>query len=154
MKRELLKFIKKAKQSTYASTSSIAGKNDDGGKSYKIEEGDLIYTDTYFGDQVDSGQERIYESGKVIWTMAYRGGVFEEYEYLSEEGFEFLKKCISMAPEDFPARGPVKVEDGDWVYENVWEGDIEGFVGEENIYFKGEKVCFRNYFGGLVINKK
>lgn len=85
--------------------------------------------------------------------MAYRGGMIKEQADLSGGAFDFLKKCISKAPEEFPARGPAKVEDEDWTYKNIWEGDIEDFVGEENIYFKGEKVCFRNYFGGVVRNK-
>ena len=150
MKAKLLKFIKKAKQSTYASTSSVDEKGADGSKNYKVEEGDWTYTDTYFGNLVDCGQERVYENGKVIWMMAYRGGVIEGHDDIGDEAFGFLKKCISDAPAEFPARGPSKVEDGEWTYENNWEGDIEGFVGEENIYFKGKKVCFRNYLGGLV----
>ena len=154
MNQELLAFIKKAKQSTYASNFSIAKKEMDGARSYKIESGGWVYTDTYFGNLIDCGQERVYENGKVIWIMAYRGGVVEGYEKLSKKAFGFLKKCMGMPPEEFPARGPAKVEVGDWIYENVWQGDIEGFVGEENIYFKGEKICFRNYFGGLVRNKK
>lgn len=154
MKKELLCFIRKAKQSTYASALSVAKKTSYGGENYRVERGNWIYTDTYFGNLVDCGQERVSEDGKVIWIMAYRGGILKEHEDLRKKAFGFLKKCIRMAPEDFPVRGPEKVEDGDWVYENTWKGDIESFVGEENIYFKGEKICFRNYFGGLVINKK
>jgi len=150
MRKELMDFIRRAKQNTYASENSVSVKSDDGGESYRIEEGEWVYTDTYFGDLIDSGQERVFENGKVIWVMAYRGGACEGSEDLSKEGFGFLKKCISQAPEDFPARGPKRVEDGDWLYENNWEGDIEGFVGEENIYFKGKKICFRNYIGGMV----
>lgn len=153
MNKELLDFIKKAKQSTYASASSASIKSEDGSKSYEIKENGLTYTDTYFGDLVDCGQERVYEKGKVIWMMAYRGGVLEGHYEMGEKAFEFLKKCISIAPKDFPTRGPGKFEDGDWVYENLWEGNIENFIGEENIYFKGEKICFRNYFGGMVRNK-
>ena len=153
MKTELLNFIKEAKQSTYASAFAMSKKSSDGGKSYRVEEGEFVYTDKYFGDLVDCGQERVYQDGKVIWMMAYRGGMFEGLEKLSKEAFGFLKKCISMAPEEFPARGPNKFKEGDWRYENNWEGDMENFVGEENIYFKEEKVCFRNYIGGMVRNK-
>ena len=92
MKKELLDFIKKAKQATYASESSVEKKGEDGGKNYKVEEGDWTYTDTYFGNLVDCGQERIYENGKVIWMMAYRGGTLEKYDpedcypYVNKEG--------------------------------------------------------------------
>jgi hypothetical protein len=149
MKKEWVDFIRKAKQSTYASSLSIPRKTDDGGKRYKIEKGNLKYTDTYFGNLVDCGQERFYVDGKVVWVMAYRGGIFEEFDSMSKDAFGFLKKCISQAPEDFPARGPRRIEDGDWLYENNWQGDFENFVGEENIYYKGKRVCFRNYLGGL-----
>ena len=71
MKKELLSFIKKAKQSAYASESSAAKKGDDGGKSYRLEESNLIYTDEYFGDLVDCGQERIYENS-AAWKKEMR----------------------------------------------------------------------------------
>ena len=76
------------------------------------------------------------------------------HETLSKKAFIFLKKCISKIPKEFPIRGPKKMTLGDFRYENKWQGDIENFIGEENIYHKGEKVCFRNYFGGLIKNKK
>ena len=56
-------------------------------------------------------------------------------------------------PKNFPARGPHKFHSGKWKYENKWKGNIEGFIGEENIYFGNEKICFRNYLGGLIKNK-
>ena len=50
--------------------------------------------------------------------------------------------------------GFLSIKQGKWLYENKWKGNIEGFVGEENIYFNGKKVCFRSYLGGLVKNKR
>lgn len=149
MKKEWVDFIRRAKQSTYASKLSVAKKTKDGGKRYRIEEGSFVYTDTYFGDLVDNGQERVYVDGKVVWVMGYRGGMIKGKESLGKSAFIFLKKCISMPPDNFPVRGPREFEEGDFRYENIWIGDFEGFVGEENIYFKGEKICFRNYVGGL-----
>jgi hypothetical protein len=86
--------------------------------------------------------------------MAYRGGIFEKYQNLHQEAFNFLKKCINKMPSNFPARGPRSMIIGKFRYENKWEGDIEGFTGEENIYFNGNKICFRNYLGGLIKNLK
>ena len=149
---KLIKFIAFAKKQGYASTTSIFKKTEDGGKTCEVEEGDFVYTDTYFGSSIDCGQERVYFKGKVIWVMAYRGGIMRNEE-LYYEAFNFLKKCISMMPKIFPARGPKEFKEGDWTYENKWQGDITGFTGEENIYFKGEQTCFRNYVGGLIKNK-
>jgi hypothetical protein len=153
MKKEWIEFIGKAKQNTCASSLFFPKKTEDGAKRYLVEEGCLKYTDIYFGNLVDCGQERLYVDGKVVWMMSYRGGIFEEFDHLNKKAFNFLKKCIRMALAEFPIRGPKKVEEGDWLYENKWEGDIEGFVGEENIYFRGEKLCFRNYLGGLIRNR-
>ena len=153
MKKEWVEFLRKAKLNGYASESSVWENTSDGGKTTKFKEGNLVYTDTYFGSLTDCGQERLLENEKVVWTMAYRGGIFEKYKERGGEAFSFLKKCISKIPEDFPARGPKSFEEDDWRYENNWMGDIEDFVGEENIYYKDEKICFRNYLGGIVRNK-
>ncbi|MBT4376191.1 hypothetical protein HOD29_02350 [archaeon] len=154
MEKKLIDFIAKSKKKTYASTNSKPKRTKDGGKTYTVIEGDYVYTDTYFGNLVDCGQERVLFKGKVIWAMSYRGGILEKYEKMHDSAFNFLKKCISKMPKDFPARGPRKMKEGKWKYENKWKGDIEGFVGEENIYFSGKKVCFRNYVGGLIKNRK
>jgi hypothetical protein len=161
MKEELMDFIRKAKQSTYASSFSIPKRTEGGGKKYTVTKGDWVYTDEYFGDLVDSGQERVYEKGVLIWVMAYRGGLYSlrdnpfedvEEDNMANEAFDFLKKCLKEAPAEFPARGPEKFIQGDFVYENKWEGEIDSFVGTEFIHFKNEKVCFRNYLGGMVVN--
>ncbi len=151
MKTELKEFIRWAKVQGYADQNSVWEKTSDGGKTFMIKKGEYTYQDTYFGDLIDCGQERVSYKGKTIWIMAYRGGSLDEV--LAREAFDFLKKCISRIPSDFPARGPKDFNEGDWKYENKWQGDIEGFVGEENIYFKGKKICFRNYLGGLIKNK-
>jgi len=154
MRKELLNFIAYAKKKGYADPNSIWKKTKGGGKTLTIKKGDFSYLDTYFGSQIDGGQERILYNGKVIWVMSYRGGVCKGKEKLGGEAFVFLKKCISKIPKNFPARGPKKFKQGKWLYENKWVGNIENFVGEEDIYFDGEKICFRNYLGGLVKNKK
>ena len=152
MDQELTKFIEKAKKKGYASKSDIFKKTKYGGKTCRFKSGKYVYADTYFGSLIDSGQERVYENGKVIWIMAYRGGIIKHSE-LHNEAFNFLKKCISKMPKSFPARGPKSLKQGRWRYENKWRGRIEGFIGEENIYCNNEKICFRNYLGGLIKSK-
>jgi len=151
MKEELIRFIEEAKKTGYASTKNTFKKTKDGGKTCVFKSGKYTYTDTYFGSIVDSGQEKVYQKGKVIWIMSYRGGIIKKL-YLHNAAFSFLKKCISKMPKSFPARGPKQIKEGKFRYENKWKGDISGFVGEENIYYNNEKICFRNYFGGLIKN--
>lgn len=150
--KKLIAFIAEAKKRGYVSVKETFKKTEDGGKTCIYKKGDFTYTDTYFGNLVDCGQERVYFNGKVIWVMAYRGGIMNREEFHGE-AFGFLKKCISMMPKDFPARGPKSFEEKNWRYENIWKGDIWSFTGEENIYLDGEKICFRNYVGGLIKNK-
>lgn len=150
--QELKDFVAYAKKKAYASAVSIPKKTKDGGKTYVIQKDGFEYRDTYFGNLIDCGQERVYFKGKVIWVMSYRGGSLNEK--LAKKAFDFLKKCISKIPKEFPVRGPKKLVEGKWIYENDWKGDIKGFVGEENIYYGKEKICFRNYLGGLIKNKK
>jgi len=152
MKTELKDFIFYAKKKGYADDNSIWEKTEDGGKTITIKKGNYTYTDTYFGNLVDCGQEKILYRGEVVWAMSYRGGCLEEE--LAKEAFTFLRKCIIKMPKDFPARGPKKYQSKEWKYENIWNGDINGFTGEENVYFRNKKICFRNYLGGLVKNKK
>ena len=152
MKKEIIKFIAKAKKQGYASTADTFKKTKDGGKTCIVKQGNLTYMDTYFGNIIDCGQERVYENGKVIWVMAYRGGIIKHQE-MHVEAFNFLKRCISKMPKNFPVRGPKSLKEGKWRYENIWKGDINGFIGEENIYYNTEKICFRNYLGGLIKNK-
>jgi hypothetical protein len=152
MDKRLIEFLAEAKKQAYASDKIKPKKTKDGSISYSVKKGDLLYTDIYFGNIIDCGQERLYLKGKVVWLMAYRGGIYQEYQKLSEKAFAFLKKCLSKIPKNFPARGPRYKKIGPFEYKNKWQGKIEGFVGEENIYFKGKKICFRNYLGGLIKN--
>jgi hypothetical protein len=152
MDKKLIDFIAESKKQAYASDKIKPKKTKDGGKSYSIKKGDFLYTDTYFGNIIDCGQERVYYKGKVRWVMAYRGGIYDKYQLLHEKAFEFLKKCISNIPKNFPARGPKSMRWGNFRYENKWEGNIKGFVGKEEIYYQGKKICFRNYLGGLIKN--
>ena len=154
MEAKILAFIAKAKKQAYASTSSKPRKTKDGGKTYTIKQSNLKYVDTYFGNLVDCGQERVYLKEKVIWVMAYRGGMCKGFENLDEQAFNFLKKCMRKIPKKFPARGPKTFKQGKFKYENKWKGDINGFVGEEKIYYNGKQICFRNYVGGLAKNKQ
>ena len=153
MEKRIIEFIAKAKKQGYASTTDTFKKTKDGGKTCIVKSGNLAYTDTYFGNIIDCGQERVYQNRKVIWVMAYRGGIIKHQE-MHGEAFNFLKKCISKMPKNFPARGPKSLKQGKWRYENIWKGNIEGFTGEENIYYNNKKICFRNYLGGLIKNKK
>jgi len=144
----LRKFLKKAKRKTFASRVSIPKLNSDGSKEYRYSEGDFVYLDRYYGSLVDTGQEQVWHNQNLLWSMSYRGGMLCE-EHLSRKCFSFLKKCLRTPPLEFPIRGPNEYEEGEFKYKNNYDGDITDFVGEEEIFFNGKKVYFRNYLGGI-----
>ena len=145
----LTKFLQKAKKRTFASKIARPTTNLNGSKEYKYQEGDLIYRDCYFGSTVDTGQELVFKKNKLIWSMSYRGGMIQGSEKMARTCFSFLKKCLRNFPPNFPVRGPSRKEEGDFKYKNNWDGDLEDFVGEEKIFWKGKQIYFRNYIGGV-----
>ena len=144
----LAKFLQKAKKKTFASIVTLPRICLDGGKEYIYKEKDLVYKDKYFGSVVDTGQELLYHKKRLVWSMVYRGGMISGKENLSKKCFSFLKKCLRKIPLKFPVRGQPFYEEGDFKYENYWKGNLEDFVGEEKIFWKGKQIYFRNYLGG------
>ena len=149
MDKTLIGFIQRAKKATFASLDIKPNKTNDNGLEYIYEERPFLYKDKYFGYLIDAGQEMVWYNGIPRWSMSYRGGMLK-HEELSKFCFSFLKKCLQKFPKEFPVRGPKHYEEGNFRYENNWCGDINNFFGEENIFWKGELVYFRNYLGGML----
>lgn len=147
--KETVKFIQKAKKDTFASKTAKPTKTKDNGLEYTYEEKPLLYKDKYFGYFTDTGQETVWYKETPIWSMSYRGGMLSHKD-LSKRCFSFLKQCLQKFPKDFPVRGPKNYKEGDFRYENIWEGDINNFFGEEKIFWEEEQVYFRNYLGGII----
>ena len=149
----LAKFLQKSKRKTFASATTIPKFRLDGSKEYFYKEGNLTYRGKYFGSLVDTGQELVFHKNKLVWSMSYRGGMVLGKEDLSKKCFSFLKKCLRKAPLFFPVRGPTSYREGVFRYENSWKGDLEGFIGEEKIFYEGEQIYFRDYLGGTGSSK-
>lgn len=147
-KEQLAKFLQTAKKKTFASVIAIPKFNRDKSKEYTYQEGSWKYRDRYYGSEVDTGQELVFHNKRLIWSMSYRGGMLDSKNSLSKKCFSFLKKCLRNAPIEFPIRGPLIFKEGNFRYENSWQGSLEDFVGEEKIFLNGEQIYFRNYLGG------
>jgi len=143
---ELKSFIVEARKNTYAG----------GGKpvekpllasSYQLEyrKGNYFYRDIYFsGKDNFIGQEVVYLKDEPIWSMVYCGSAEPP------EVTDFLKKSLFSLAEKCRFNEECEFEEGDFIYENKGEGELEQFHGKESISIKGEKVYKLRYQGGSI----
>ncbi|MDD5043753.1 MAG: DUF5680 domain-containing protein [Patescibacteria group bacterium] len=153
-KNQLCKFLVKAKKSTYAAGDK-AKKIIENDKSTTLifEDGDLKYHDNYFGGEPFGGREVVFLKNEPIYIMVYYGLVDRpapDFEVV----YRFLQKALSLIPEDHPFRGPKEYVEGDLVYANKYDGEIDNFFGEETIVMSGKKIYKAKYLGGFVNQRK
>jgi hypothetical protein len=148
MNKNLINFLIKAKKSGYAAGNQT--KETDSSYSTRFEEGDFKFHDNWFGEKSFGGRETVFCNGIPCWIMFYYGAELTD----GSEAIPTLRKALSQMPDTFPARGPKILKDGEFTYENNWQGDIENFSGVETIKKSGKLVFKTNYAGGLVDLKK
>jgi hypothetical protein len=158
-KQEILTFLKKAKQQTYACASN-APPRIHGCKEYTYQEGQWLYRDCYAGSLVDGGMELIWFNNKPIWMMSYYGGIIEPCDsnlqkanITSHEVFALLKNALFHCPPEMPIRGPQEFSQGQFVYKNMITGSISKFSGDESIAYDGIIIYEQKYIGGLLQDK-
>ena len=145
MNKEIITFLIRAKQATYAwkgaeTTASRIGSHD-----LVYREGELMYYDTYLGGERFAGEEALWISGVPCWSMNYIGRVTG-----SPFSGDFLKEALLHVPEQMPYRGPEKYVNGDYSYDCSVEGSFDWFQGKETIRYREEIIyeCF--FHGGLI----
>jgi hypothetical protein len=148
-KTKLIEFLVKAKKKGYAA-GEIPEKDSAGSYTSTFEDGELRLNDNWFGGEPFGGREVVFWNGKPYWMMVYYGSDLQ----LAEKTIEVLQKALSALPDDFPARGPKELVEGEYRYENKRKGNIENFSGEETIFFQDKKVYSAMYAGGLVDQRK
>ena len=92
------------------------------------------------------GEEAIWNDNITLWSMNYAGRIVEE-------GFEgwFLKEALRIVNEEYPYRGPLSYENGEFKYECSFAGNFEWFDGEEVIYKNDVKIYECKFHGGVII---
>ncbi|WP_246768783.1 DUF5680 domain-containing protein, partial [Salmonella enterica] len=146
--RQLLSFLLKAKQCTYASSGGITNKVSpfNGAKILEYEEGELFYRDLYFGSLQFSGQEVIYQKGNSVWSMSYSGKCSEGIS--PEIIYDFLRQALLKSTLEAPFRGPLTLYgDNGLRYTNLYTGDIDFFSGHEQIW-QDEVLAYQLYYSG------
>lgn len=147
MDKKIVEFLCRAKRETYASGNAkecIPCRPNS--HDLKYCEGNLIYIDTYLGGEKFVGEEAIWNDNIPLWSMNYAGRIVEE-------GFEgwFLKEALRIVNEEYPYRGPLSYENGEFKYECSFAGNFEWFDGEEVIYKNDVKIYECKFHGGGII---
>ena len=115
----------------------------------------LIYMDQYVGGKSFQGLEVVsqilLDEFIPVWAMSYGGnylGSLKEKKKVDQ----ILKSALKKAPIDAPFRGPSKLSNKIYEYENNWHGTLKDFKGEEIIYDKKTRydVFGTKYAGGLI----
>jgi len=148
--QELTPFLVAAKKATYASSSIVDERVlEDGGRELTYADGPLLYRDRFYGEEQFSGQEVVFRGEQPIWSMSYAGKRCSA-TLDTEAMYAFLKKVLYQIPESAPFRGPAQLQQGNFLYLNKSEGNLDQFSGREQIYYRGELVFELEYQGGRI----
>lgn len=147
----LIEFILKAKLSGYASGGEgQERKFDDGSVGFEIVSDGFRYLDRYNGFNPFAGSEQIYDSNnELLWVMNYFGEVLPSGSD-TKSIYSFLKEAMLLISTEYPFRGPAKLEEENFRYENQQHGSLGRFHGIERIYENSEKVYVLYYHGGKI----
>ncbi|HSH55190.1 MAG TPA: DUF5680 domain-containing protein [Candidatus Limnocylindrales bacterium] len=146
---ELRHFLYDTTQAGYGNPNTRSEKASDGANIITYEDGEWRMVDSFYGGHPYAGQEVVYHLSKAVWAMQYRGWVHDT-EMKPSEVYGFLKKALVAAPAEHPYRGPRELQDGSLVYRNEWNGEIDGFAGQEVILDCDQEIYRALYFGGVV----
>lgn len=142
---KLIAFRLEASRATYAGYSNKCDPIRLDSYDYHYEKGPFAYHDTYVGGECFAGEEAIWKNGKAVYAMNYCGRVISD-----PFSGDFLKEALRAVTSDYPYRGPLFYQSGEYTYTTKVSGDLHWFQGFEEIYHKDTKVyeCF--YHGGLL----
>ncbi|MCP4110921.1 MAG: hypothetical protein GY749_36270 [Desulfobacteraceae bacterium] len=150
---DFVHFLITAKRNTWAGDGEQI-RHSDYSKNCSYSDGVFEYKDQYFGNLVDGGREVVFFNKRPIWIMGYHGGVFEEYYKHSEEIFTFLCRSLLASQTGLPVRGPRCFVEGDFEYQNSYQGDLKYFTGSEIIVWRKIKVYRKAYVGGEIRDRR
>lgn len=158
-KDQLLEFIAKAHQHTYAAPPEVRKQHKcatpilPGHKDYHFVDGDWAYHDSYAGSQWAPGREVVFYQDQPVWCMSYQGQHNDIYseKFFQEQVFPFLKRALQKFDPEMPFRGPSNYQERDFRYSfDLSDGDHEYFIARESITFKNEEVFFQDVMGELI----
>lgn len=142
---DVIDFLLRAKRTTYAGKGAEIEPSRPNSHDLQYVEGDLKYIDTYIGGEKFAGEEALWRGDIPFWSMNYVGRILAE-------GFngDFLKECLMRVPKEYPFRGPLVHQNGEYKYHCVVQGEFEWFNGFEEIFYNDTKVFECVFHGGSV----
>jgi hypothetical protein len=145
----LKEFITEARANTYAANNSPADNPRLlGSVQLDFQKGNLFYRDVYFsGNKRFIGQEIIYQDSKPVWGMNYIGDEIGKLEtsFLKDSLFRLAGKCRLGQNCEFEKR--------EFKYEDLGQGSLDDFFGQEKIFVSGKSIYKLDYKGGLISDK-
>jgi len=149
-KKQLCKFLIKAKKASYASGNKAKKiREKDKSKTILFKDGNWKYYDNYFGGEPYGGEEVVFYNNQPVYMIVYYGSVDKSISDFKKV-YKFLQEALTLIPKDKPFRGPKKYRQGNYTYTNKFEGEITNFSGMEIITFKNKEIYRVKYIGGLV----
>ena len=145
MDRQIVDFLIKAKQATYAGKGAETISSRIGSHDLAFRKGDYLYYDTYLGGDRFAGEEALWIAGVPFWSMNYVGRVTGE-----PFSGDFLKEALLHVPEEKPYRGPQQYENGDYTYRCESDGSFDWFQGTETIAYRGKTIYECRFHGGII----
>ncbi|MCY6484089.1 DUF5680 domain-containing protein [Clostridium aestuarii] len=142
---DIIQFLCTAKKSTYADKGAEVESFRPNSHDLQYIEGNLRYIDTYLGGEQFAGEEALWKDDIPIWGMNYNGRIIGE-------GFsgKFLKEALALVPKEYPYRGPMVYQNGQYKYHCIVNGEFEWFQGYEEIFLNDIKVYECIFNGGCI----
>lgn len=142
---KVIDFLCRAKQATYAGKGAETISSRPNSHDFNYEEGNLKYIDTYLGGESFAGEEAMWQNDSPIWSMNYIGRILDE-----NFSGDFLKEALLLVPKEYPFRGPMVYENGDYKYHCIVNGKFLWFNGYEEIFCNDKKVYECTFHGGII----
>ena len=149
MDKNVLDFLIKAKKETYAGKGAETDPSRPNSHDLQYIEGSLKYIDTYLGGAKFAGEEALWKDNVPFWSMNYIGRLLSN-DTSVENIMKFLTEALLLVPTEYPYRGPLQYDNGDFSYKCTVNGDFHWFSGIEEIFYKNNKVYELVFHGGDV----
>lgn len=147
--KQFLLFCGREGYATLDSNPEAQRKEVDGSTTILLAQGDWRFHDNYFGGEPFGGREVVFFQDQPVWLMVYYGAVID---HAADAGpiYKILRQALAGIPDEAPYRGPSKLVDEEYEYQNEWTGELTSFSGQEKILHSSVVVYQAKYSGGLV----